>query len=174
MRNFKEVLIVKRSGGSMKIRFVLILLLWLTACAPQASQPQDTPAPTSMAKSSLSTPIPATLEPAQEKITDIVVMDLSKRIPIASDAVRVISVEPAVWADSALGCPLPGEVYAQGSVPGYQVQLEADGQMYEYHIEQNGEYFTLCTTDNPIGNPLPTLPAKPGNDKDATPWVPVN
>jgi hypothetical protein len=158
----------------MKIRFVLILLLWLTACTPQASQTQDSSAPTRIEKSTLPTPLPATPESVQEMMTDVVVMDLSRRIPIESDAIRVISVESAIWPDSGLGCPLPDQVYIQGSISGYQVQLDANGQIYEYHIVDDGEYFTLCTTDNPINGPIPTLPGKPGSDTDTTPWVPVN
>ncbi|MFT3891353.1 MAG: hypothetical protein QM730_06940 [Anaerolineales bacterium] len=158
----------------MKFRFILILLLWLTACTSQTPQPQDSSAPTSIEKSALPTSLPTTPEPVSEMLTDVVVMDLSKRIPIASDAIRVISVESAVWSDSGLGCPLPDQVYIQGSISGYQVQLDAEGQIYEYHIVDDGEYFTLCATDYPIGAPLPTLPGKPGSDTDTTPWVPVN
>lgn len=158
----------------MKICLCLILLLWLTACTPQTTQIQDSPAPTHIEESALATPILPTPEPVQEMLTDVIVMDLSKRIPIESDAIRVISVETDSWPDSGLGCPLSDQVYIQGSVSGYRVRLDAEGQIYEYHIVDDGKHFTLCQTTSPVDAPIPTLPGKPGSDTDTTPWVPVN
>lgn len=54
---------------------------------------------------------------------------------IDPSAVTVVSYEPKDWGDTSLGCPKPGEVYAQVITPGYRVVLSANGQTLEYHTD---------------------------------------
>ena len=46
-------------------------------------------------------------------------------------------------AHGGLGCPLPGMVYPQVVVDGYQVIVEADGRTYDYRGSGVGK-FRLC------------------------------
>lgn len=49
--------------------------------------------------------------------------------------VTIISVEPTQWSDGSLGCPIEGMMYTQAIVPGYQIEIEANGNIYEVHTD---------------------------------------
>ncbi len=53
-------------------------------------------------------------------------------------------MEAVDWSDASLGCPEPGQVYAQVITPGYRVLLEAAGKEYEVHTDQIGRSAVIC------------------------------
>jgi hypothetical protein len=59
--------------------------------------------------------------------------DLAERVGIPQDQITVTAVQPTEFNDASLGVPEEGSSYAQVIVPGYIIQLEADGQTYRYH-----------------------------------------
>lgn len=61
--------------------------------------------------------------------------DLSQRIGVPEDQMTVQLVEAVEWRDTSLGCPEPGMQYLQVITPGYRIQLVVDGQVYEYHTD---------------------------------------
>ena len=136
---------------------LLFILLWsLNACTPRLiAAPEPTP-------------IMATAEPQEDRIVSLVVDDLSSRLLLDPKQVRVLSIESTLWSDTALGCPRPGEVYAQQTVPGYRLRLEAAGTEYVYHTDMDTTII-LCTEDE-----MPSFPVTPGEIDDGQPWVPVN
>jgi hypothetical protein len=70
-------------------------------------------------------------------------IDLADRLGVKPGAVTLISYEPVTWGDGSLGCPQPDMMYTQALVDGYQIQLQVDGQVYNYH-GANGEDPFLC------------------------------
>jgi hypothetical protein len=50
----------------------------------------------------------------------------------------VVRVEAVEWPDTSLGCPKPGEFYAQVITPGYLIVLAVDGEEIEYHADEAG------------------------------------
>jgi hypothetical protein len=74
--------------------------------------------------------------------------DLSKRLKIDADVIRVTSVEPTEWGGS-LGCPAPERVYTLAIMPGYRLTLEAQGQRYVYHADRTDQ-FVLCRDGRPV------------------------
>lgn len=91
----------------------------------------------------METPPPGHVPPQEDLIVDQVVADLAARLDIASSAVEVMNVEDVVWSDSSLGCPRPGEMYLQVETPGWRITLRAEGETYEYHASERGD-FVLC------------------------------
>jgi hypothetical protein len=79
---------------------------------------------------------------AQSQI-DMATNDLSDRLGVKPGAVELLSYEPVTWNDGSLGCPQPDMMYTQALVDGYQIQLQVDGQVYDYH-GANGEDPFLC------------------------------
>lgn len=153
----------------MLSRCALILVLWLASCAPLPMQsPELTPTVKTEEPSSNATSEPTVSSPLQQKMTGLTILDLSKRLTIDPGTVHVISSESIIWPDAALGCPLPNEVYAQGTVPGFRVRLEADGQVYEYHTNTSGLIMECEQSD------LPEFPVTPGEIDDGQPWMPVD
>ena len=59
--------------------------------------------------------------------------------------VQVIRTEKREWPDSALGCPRPGEMYAQMLTPGWLIEVRSGQRALEYHTDAS-DRFVLCTS----------------------------
>jgi hypothetical protein len=57
--------------------------------------------------------------------------------------VQVVRVERKDWPDSALGCPRPGELYAQVITPGWLIEVRSGQMVFEYHTDA-ADGFVLC------------------------------
>jgi hypothetical protein len=73
------------------------------------------------------------LPDASEVALEAALSDLSARLGVREDAIRVTSVEKRMWSDTSLGCPQPGVMYAQVITPGFLIHLNAEGKEYAYH-----------------------------------------
>lgn len=77
------------------------------------------------------TDVPAKAQPLVEKAKQ----DLSQRLAVPQNQIVVELVEAVEWRDSSMGCPKPGFQYLQVITPGYLIRLSVDGQIYEYHTD---------------------------------------
>lgn len=71
------------------------------------------------------------------------------------DQVQLRQVERVTWPDGSLGCPQPGQMYAQMLVEGYRVALEGAGQSAEVHTDLRGRAVTC-----PSGGQAPLPPGQ--------------
>ena len=62
--------------------------------------------------------------------------DLVERLGVEMEAVKISEVVKVEWPDASLGCPEPGEMYAQVITPGFRLVLDYRDQRYEYHTDQ--------------------------------------
>ncbi len=69
--------------------------------------------------------------------------DLARRQGADKSQIVVVSVDEVEWRDASLGCPQPGQMYAQVITPGYRITLEIGGKQYPYHADLNRRVF-LC------------------------------
>ena len=69
------------------------------------------------------------LQPLVTKAVD----DLSNRLNVDIDQIRVIEAEMVVWPDASMGCPQPDMVYKQVPVDGLLIRLGVADKVYEYH-----------------------------------------
>lgn len=178
----------------MRIALSLLVLLGFvisTGCqANSAAQPVEPPS--TVATDSLSTRVPgsstqratamAQLPPTQadadlQSLIEKAEADLIKQFAVHAAQIQVVEARAVTWPNAALGCPQPGQAYAQVITPGYWVLLEADGKRYSYHADQ-AEQLILCMsaaggpgTEMPL---FPPIPVNPTEIKDGEPWVPVN
>jgi hypothetical protein len=74
---------------------------------------------------------------------DIAVADLAKRLAVDPAEITVVSATLEVWKDSALGCPNPGQQYAQVATDGSRIRLSVGGTAYAYHAGGSRQPF-LC------------------------------
>jgi hypothetical protein len=72
--------------------------------------------------------------------------DLANQLAIELNDITVVEATAVEWSDSSLGCPEPDMMYLTVITPGYRIILEADGEKYHYHTNQEG-YFVLCPAD---------------------------
>ena len=149
------------------MRFCIILLtgLLIGACTPrQVPLPDPTQIPPEVDLQ----PYLVTTATNTDTMISIATADLASRFSLDLKDVRFLSIESQLWPDTALGCPRPGEVYAQQTVPGYRLRLEANGQEYVYHTDTD-KTVILCLEED-----QPSFPITPGEIDDDRPWMPVD
>jgi hypothetical protein len=107
-----------------------LLILALTACAPAgAAATEEVASPDEQA-----TPIPVDLTPAQLAAIN----SLSEMLSVAVDQIKLVSTEAVTWPDGCLGIVKVGVMCTQAEVPGFKIILEANGQEYEFHTNEDG------------------------------------
>ena len=89
-----------------------------------------------------------------EKRINYAANDLALKLGLGRSTVQFIAYEETVWRDGALGCPQPGMMYTQSLVPGYLIQLEANGKKFNYHGAEGRDPF-LCDSSNVAPESLP-------------------
>jgi hypothetical protein len=156
------------------LHITVFTLLLLSACTPQLDLPSNpiSPEETEMSptdstsvdppQDATSVPAVATPDSLQKKMTDLAIADLASRLSLDLQLVTVKSAESITWPNSALGCPQPDKVYAQGLVPGFRIKLLAGGTEYVYHTDRNGTYIQ-CLEGNSNELDVPTTPIRPGD-----------
>lgn len=87
--------------------------------------------------------------PQLSLMIEAVARDLNAVADVPVDEIKLISADPVVWPNSALGCPADGMAYAEVQVDGMLITLEADGQTYTYHTD-GGRNFVLCLDAKPV------------------------
>jgi hypothetical protein len=83
-----------------------------------------------------------------QRVADAVKVDLSGRLRVPADAVRIVSAERRQWPNGCLGISSPGVFCTQGIVPGWEVTAEiARGrnaqQRWVYHTNESGSVVKL-------------------------------
>lgn len=122
-----------------RIIILLLVIGMLAACGqPSSATPAATsPAPTQSAPTQPAptvTPIRVDLTPAQRAAMQALV----EAIHVPVDQVKLISTEAVQWPDGCLGIVRMGVMCMRGPVDGFRITLEANGQQYEFHTNQDG------------------------------------
>lgn len=73
------------------------------------------------------------LSDVELRLVELAAADLSAELGIAPEQIKATSMQAVDFADSSLGCPEEGMMYAQVITSGYQFMMEVDGTTYEYH-----------------------------------------
>jgi hypothetical protein len=114
---------------------VTILMMAITACAPGAAATAgpiiEEPTPTH---------IPVDLTPAQRAALTA----LAEQLNVSVEKITLISTEAVTWPDGCLGIVRMGVMCTQAKVPGFKIILEANGQKYEFHTNQDGSIVMLA------------------------------
>jgi LysM repeat protein len=95
---------------------------------------------------------------------DLALASLSQRLreDVTFETVAAFNWERQQFADTSLGCPEPGQVYAEVVTPGYQVDLTYAGTVYDYRVSEDGEQVILCDTSQAVPvEPTPDAPIPP-------------
>ena len=78
---------------------------------------------------------PQTLTDTQEQARQV----LAERLSVSADDLALVSDEAVEWADSSLGCPEAGMMYAQVITPGHRITFSYAGNDYEVHTSGGGD-----------------------------------
>lgn len=136
------------------ILILLVLISLLAACA-QTTTPGSNPLPSSTppeptqntppttvptqgspnpSPSETPTKIPVDLTPAQ--LAAVQAVSTKYKVPV--DEITVISSEAVTWDNGCLGVVIPGVLCTDIITPGFRIFMEAKGQRYEFHTNQDG------------------------------------
>jgi len=130
--------VYKGKGAKMKraLLSVIVLLLMLAACSPQAAA---TELPTDVGE--------VATQPGKNNTAaqDAAVAALSKNLGLDPSQIKVVSVEAVEWPDACLGVTQEGVACAQVVSPGYKIILEVNGKQVEYHTNQDGTVVVPAT-----------------------------
>lgn len=126
-----------------------ILALILSSCSSVLATPIDrkTPLP------------PVSSQPTAAPQPDVSALsraDLALRLGLPEDQVLILAVDVVDWPDTCLGLGKPDQACGEMIVSGYRVLLSANGQLFEYHTNQDGSQIIL--SDNII--PLSSNPSE--------------
>jgi len=117
---------------------VSLLALLVTGCATGLGEEgNDINNTTETTLPSVSAP------PSSEDMVLASKYDLSQRLCINMEEINAVFVKAVTWSDTSLGYPQEGMEYAQVITEGYQILLEVEDQLYEYHTD-NKNVVVLC------------------------------
>ena len=79
----------------------------------------------------------------QEQWVQAATDDLATNIGVPAADIELVEFEEVVWPDSGLGCPEPGQMYAQATQDGFRMVLSSGDEEYAFHgSEERGPF--LC------------------------------
>ena len=67
---------------------------------------------------------------------------LAGKLSVPIERIKVVTVSPAEWRDSSLGCPERGMMYTQVLTPGYKVTLREAERDHVVHVA--GSHAVIC------------------------------
>ncbi len=68
---------------------------------------------------------------------------LADELHLEVESVTIVETEAVDWPDACLGIETEGVACAQVITPGYRVMLEAEGQLYEVHTNEDGSHWEI-------------------------------
>ncbi|MEK7327989.1 MAG: hypothetical protein AAB217_22320 [Chloroflexota bacterium] len=113
---------------------IALFALLATACGGPALQP--TPLPTQPPPTSTPAPTSTPVELTPAQLAAIQLLADALGVPVSE--IKVVSAEAVEWPDSCLGISRPNIRCAHVITPGFRVVLEANGEQYEYHTDEDG------------------------------------
>ncbi len=66
------------------------------------------------------------------------VASLAVTLKLTPDQIHLVSSEAVTWPDGCMGIQRIGVLCTKNQIPGYRIVLEAGGQQYEFHTNQDG------------------------------------
>lgn len=88
--------------------------------------------------------------------------------PVNFDTITAFQWEERNFPDASLGCPRPGQMYAQVVTAGYKFLLTYEDITYDYRVPTGGESAILCDSFpaqpiGPVDTPTPPTETEPGS-----------
>ena len=117
---------------------VAAVTLTLTASACAAGPgPAPTPAAPPGQTPAEPTDVPSPT-PDPEAAIQAALQTAAQQPGVDPSQLRVVRVESREWPDSSLGCPRPGQLYAQIVTPGFVVEVASGDRQLELHTDTRG------------------------------------
>jgi hypothetical protein len=119
-----------------RLALALVSMLAIGACAPATSVSPPPPSPVAVASPSV--------DPRAQAAVDAALRDAATQLGVSATDLTIERVETREWPDASLGCPRPGQMYAQVLTPGFLILISSAGKRLEYHADERGRV-VLCS-----------------------------
>ncbi len=117
--------------------------------APVETEVLDLPSPT-VALTEVPPPTVLVVDPNVP--TQAAIAALSAALNVPPESIAVVDTPlPVQWSDTSLGCPQPGQDYAQVVTPGYLFTLAVGDATYNVHTDLTGTAVVCFNQGDPIG-----------------------
>lgn len=103
--------------------FILLIVFLFSGCVEQIKQTE------------YETVINDSVVPEYSPVVDIAKKDLSERLNLPVEEIKLVKEEAVDWPDTSLGYPEKGMMYAQVITPGFRIIVKAQDKLYEYHSD---------------------------------------
>lgn len=128
-----------------------------TGTSVPATSTSVPPTATSVPPTATSVLLTPVATPSSESLVRAIAIVLGAReFGVHSSAVTVDSAETATWANEALGCVVPGQLYSGGAVEGWLVTVSAGSASLEYHTNATASQIVTCAEAERISG-LPSV-----------------
>ncbi|MGQ0848847.1 MAG: hypothetical protein ACT4OP_06970 [Actinomycetota bacterium] len=87
--------------------------------------------------------VPVVISGVPSEFVEAVMADAVRVASLERGALQVLRAEPVEWSDGSLGCPQPGMFCTQAIIPGFWIEIDANGQVLDYRLDSSGG-FRLC------------------------------
>jgi hypothetical protein len=127
----------------------IVLGASVAACrfaSPGQGESSQAPSPASSAGATNAAADPSTapsLDAGEQRMVVLASEDLASRLEVDEDEISTVRVRAVEWRDGSLGCPKPNVHYIQRITPGFHIWLDARGDVYEYHTDDDS-HVVLC------------------------------
>ena len=122
---------------SLAVTVLILMLTMISACAPQEAATEE---PSNTDHQPTPTHVPVDLTPAQRAA----ISALTARSNVSPNKIKLVSTEAVTWPNGCLGVVRIGVLCTQAQVEGFKIILEANGEQYEYHTNQDGSIVLLA------------------------------
>lgn len=132
----------------------LWLMLALAGCGTVAVVPTPTPIPPTLPPelpTSIPDPTPAAPPSGNagglgvsDAILEQALAQVAAQTGLPVEQLEVTATETVEWASSALGCPMPGQMYLDVITPGYRVEVRAGDELFDVGTNLDGSAFAVC------------------------------
>ncbi len=125
-----------------------VLVLIVSACGAEEVA-TDTSTSTSSPEPTTST-VDETVDTTSSNIESKAISALASHLQVPESDISVVRSQEKTWPDGSVGCPEPGMSYTQALVDGWQVLLQHESRVYDYHAAGDGDPF-LCPSEDKDG-----------------------
>lgn len=133
-----------------RVFFILIILGLVGAACGTEERSATASNPGTEGSTSTSTSTLGDTVIRNSDVEALAIGDLTTRLGVDSASISVVKAEAKTWPDGSLGCPQPDMSYTQALVEGWQVLLQHDERLFDYHAGDDGQPF-LCASEEKDG-----------------------
>lgn len=113
-------MIMKQYRNMKKLIVLMLLSIYISGCVDQKNETVN---------------YNNSILPEYSPVVDLAKKDLSERLKIPADDIKLAKEEAIDWPDASIGFPEKGMMYAQVITPGFRIILNAQDKLYEYHSD---------------------------------------